>query len=384
MNPSVMSPESPMSMEDRAMAVDPMDVISLSMGPMPMGPVPMNGHLMMGMNGQSMNMKPMDMDAMPMKPINGQSLLMEPMNMDAMGMQSIPMDRGQERLPWRDEIWHRIDRSVHSESMRTRSASVFLPRVDSSYGTLTIDSDTTLIDTPQLSINEAAIFPLIEVWVEFALTPQQIEREMEIMTACTLAKRATNILTQATDLLIFQGDTATTGDPLFTDRRVQVRSGPAGSGLVSAIPEGASAQILQVPAVDAASHQFGDRTYEAVTAGCARLKSQGHYGPYALILHTIPYADTFAPLAVTLATPASLLEPMMGAGFYETGTLPPLTGLLISVGGNSMDLVVGLDATTTFLQQDAAGKYVFRVYKRFALRIKDPSAIIRLEFETVA
>lgn len=234
MNPSVMSPESPMSMEDRAMAVDPMDVISLSMGPMPMGPVPMNGHLMMGMNGQSMNMKPMDMDAMPMKPINGQSLLMEPMNMDAMGMQSIPMDRGQERLPWRDEIWHRIDRSVHSESMRTRSASVFLPRVDSSYGTLTIDSDTTLIDTPQLSINEAAIFPLIEVWVEFALTPQQIEREMEIMTACTLAKRATNILTQATDLLIFQGDTATTGDPLFTDRRVQVRSGPAGSGLVSA------------------------------------------------------------------------------------------------------------------------------------------------------
>jgi hypothetical protein len=47
-----------------------------------------------------------------------------------------------------------------------------------------------------------------------------------------------------------------------------------------------------------------------------------------------------------------------------------------------MDLVVGRDATATFLQQDFEGKYVFRVYKRFALRVKDDSAIIRLDFES--
>ncbi len=366
MNPYMMSPETMMTAQDRAVAVHPMDVMALSMGPMPMGPIPMND-------------QSMEMDA-----VNAPSRLIEPMSMHTMPREQMPMDRGQGRLPWGDELWRRIDMSVHSESMQTRSASIFLPRVDVSSGALTIDSDTTLIDTPQLSINEAAIFPLIEVWVEFALTPQQVEREMEMMTACTLAKRATNVLTQATDLLIFQGDTAITGDPLFVDRQVRVRSGPAGSGLVNAIPEGASSQVLQVPAIDADSHQFGDRTYEVVTEGRAQLKRHGHYGPYALILHTIPYADTFSPLAVTLATPASLLEPMTSVGFYETGTLPPLTGLLISVGGNSMDLVMGLDATTTFLQQDAAGKYVFRVYKRFALRIKDPSAIIRLNFETTA
>ena len=298
------------------------------------------------------------------------------MNMDAMAM-----DRGQERLPWNDEIWHRIDSSVQGESKRRLPASTFLPRVDPMMGALTTDSDTALIDAPQLSINEAATFPLVEVWVEFALTPQQVEREMEVMTACTLAKRASNVLLQATDLLIFQGDAAVRGDPLFTERLVRVRSGPAGSGLLNAIPAGAEAQRIQVGATSAADQRFGDRTFEAVTEGCARLEGQGHYGPYALALHTIPYADTFAPLAVTLATPASLLEPMVGAGFYETGTLPPLTGLLISVGGNSMDLVVGRDATTTFLQQDAEGKSVFRVYKRFALRVKDGSAILRLDFE---
>jgi uncharacterized linocin/CFP29 family protein len=307
-----------------------------------------------------------------------------------MSTDSMPVDRGQERLPWNEEIWNRIDSSVHAESVRTMPASSFLPRVDPMMGALTTDSDTVLIDEPQsprrgmnggLSINEAATFPLVETWVEFALTPQQVARELRLMTACTLAKRAANVLVQATDLLIFQGDAACAGDPLFTDRLARVRSGPAGAGLVNAIPAGAEAQLIRVGTVSAADQRFGDRTFEAVTEGRARLEGQGHYGPYALVLHTIPYADTYAPLAVTLETPASLLDPMLSAGFYETGALPPLTGLLISVGGNSMDLVVGSDATTAFLQQDAEGKYVFRVYKRFALRVKDNSAILRLDFE---
>jgi hypothetical protein len=35
-----------------------------------------------------------------------------------------------------------------------------------------------------------------------------------------------------------------------------------------------------------------------------------------------------------------------------------------------MDLVVGLDATTGFMQQDTDGTYRFRVVDRFALRLK--------------
>ena len=83
----------------------------------------------------------------------------------------------------------------------------------------------------------------------------------------------------------------------------------------------------------------------------------------------------------------------MTAGFYGTGTLPSklpgaatlpgpsFTGLLVSLGGNTMDLVVGLDATVTFMQQDTDGAYRFRVVERFALRLKDTTAVIRLEFQ---
>jgi len=352
MNAYAPSSDAAMSLEAATMAVRPMDAMALSMGPMTMGPLPMSLRSTAAMDRQP--------------PAAGPTA----------------MDRGQDKLPWSGELWHRIDRAVHAESMRTMPASAFLPRVGPMPGALTVDSDQTLVDTRELAIDEAATFPLVEVWAEFALTPQQVAREAEIMTACTLAKRATNVLAQATDLLVFQGDAAVAGDPLFTGRRVRTRSGPAGTGLLNAIPQDAAAQRIEVGAVSAGESRFGERTYEAVTEGCARLESKGHYGPYALILHTVPYADTFAPLAVTLETPASLLEPMLGAGFYETGSLPPSTGLLVSVGGNSMDLVVGRDATATFLQQDFEGKYVFRVYKRFALRVKDDSAIIRLDFES--
>ena len=53
---------------------------------------------------------------------------------------------------------------------------------------------------------------------------------------------------------------------------------------------------------------------------------------------------------------------------------------MVSVGGNSMDLVVGVEPTTEVLQQDANGFYRLRVFERFALRIKDTTAIVALKF----
>ncbi len=249
-------------------------------------------------------------------------------------------------------------------------------------GALTIDSDTTLTTAPALNVDEAATYPLVEIWVEFALTPQQIQREMDLATACILASRATNILAQAKDLLIFQGDAATL-DPLFTQNRVRFRSGPAGTGLYHAVPDDPE-RVLTVTALPDGPLRFAERTYLRVTEGCARLKSRGHYGPYVLVLHTFPYADTYAPLATTPMTPGEMLEPLVTAGFYETGTLPPMSGLLISIGGNSMDLTVGQERLTTYLQEDAEGKYRFRVWERFALRLKAPTAILRLDFVTPA
>jgi uncharacterized linocin/CFP29 family protein len=209
------------------------------------------------------------------------------------------------------------------------------------------------------------------------------------MTAVTLATRAANLLAQAEDVLILQGQPAVETHPLFAEGKVRLLSGNAGTGLLGGLPAN---QIIEVEPISENPLRFGENTFEEVSEAYSLLQSgdgleQAHYGPYALVLQFKQYADTYAPvltnqaaLANTLVITADRIKPLVPAGFYGTGTVPPLTGLLVSLGGNTMDLVVGMDITTSFLQEDPDGRYRLRVWERFALRRKDSSAIIQLRF----
>jgi uncharacterized linocin/CFP29 family protein len=316
------------------------------------------------------------------------------------------MNLGREKLPWSQEIWNRIDQAVHDECERTKVARKFIPLYGPvAPGELIVISDTVVRDGQTLTVNESATIALVELQAEFTLTLQQVHREGELMTAVTLATRAANLLSQAEDVVIFQGQSAIDGiggtqHPLFADNKVRVRSGPAGDGLVKAA-EANPIQVIRVSPFEPEDpddpnepRRFGERTFAAVADGYSRLQSgtglqQAHYGPYALALHNEPYADTYAPLATTLIMPADRIKPLTTAGFFGTGTLPSTgatpnvretTGVLVSLGGNTMDLVVGMDAITAFLQEDTEGRYRFRVYERFALRLKDTSSVIKFEF----
>ena len=97
-------------------------------------------------------------------------------------------------------------------------------------------------------------------------------------------------------------------------------------------------------------------------------------------MSTNQFADTYAPLAGTLATPADRISHLVSQGFAGTGALPAGTGVVVSVGGNPVDLVIGLDPTIAFTQVDAEGTLRFRVFERFALRVKDARALVRVRF----
>ena len=342
-------------------------------------------------------------DVTMQKEMMGHMGLQKPMEVPRMMPRVGLNNNGRDKLPWGQEIWNRIDQAVHDECQRTKIARKFLPMYGPvSPGELIVTSDTVLVAGGTLNVDEAATIPLIELLVEFTLTPQQVEREAELMTAVTLATRAANLLSQAEDVVLFQGQSAITGaggpqHPLFAQNRVRTRSGPAGAGLVQA-PGANPRQVIQInsipPVAPGNPLRFGELTFGAVADAYSRLQSgnglqQAHYGPYALVLHNEPYADTYAPLRTTLIMPADRIRPLMTAGFFGTGTLPAqgaaphqreTTGIVVSLGGNTMDLVVGMDSFTAFLQEDTQGLYRFRVYERFALRLKDTSSVIRLEF----
>jgi uncharacterized linocin/CFP29 family protein len=281
------------------------------------------------------------------------------------------MKLGRERIDWSQEIWKNIDDAVQAEFQRTAVAAKIIPLSAPAGDALTVASE--IINPQEMTIDEAAVTALLELWVEFGLTRQQVSGEGELSTAVSLATRATNLLAQGEDLSIFQGDTGFQ-NALF--RRIRHRGGLAGDGLVAAAP-----QAVPVMPVSSTLKKYGEQTFEAVAKAYALLQGQGHAGPYALVLRSELYADTYAPLADTYVMPADRIRPLVPLGFHGAGTLPASTGVMVSVGGNTMDLVAGVDPITEFLEVNDDGLYRFRVFERFAVRLKDKTAIVRLEFQ---
>ena len=279
------------------------------------------------------------------------------------------MTLGRERLDWSQDIWTGIDDAVHGEFQRTSVAAKFIPLHGPVPDALTVPADVIDLDT--MTVNEVAVTPIVELGVEFGLTRQQVGNEAQLSTAITLATRAANFLSQAEDLTLFQGDRAF-GNPLF--KRVQHSGGSAGLGVLFVTD-----QVVPVNPVSAGL--YGEHSFEAVAKAYSLLQNQGHYGPYALVFRSEIYADTYAPLPETLAMPADRIKPLVTLGFYGTGTLPPSTGVMLSAGGNSIDLVASVDPVTEFLQVNPDGIYRFKVFERFALRVKDKTAIVRFEFK---
>jgi uncharacterized linocin/CFP29 family protein len=298
------------------------------------------------------------------------------------------------------------------EVKRTRVGARFLPKRSVPPKTTSVPTDAYSFGPPAgggnpiLTVDEGSTTRLNEYYVEFELTPQQVDQEegdfkqLGHSTAVTLATKAANTLAQAEDLIIFQGQNAISAANLFTKTYVLTLNSntPSDTGLLNfqigktvpgAGPLTPTPSVIPVaPLGGPPGVIYGPNTFEAVAQAYSSLQQLGHYGPYALVLETIPYADTYAPLPATLTLTADRIKPLVTAGFFGTGTVPPNAtppvapyfGVLVSLGGNTMDLVVGLEPLAAFMQEDTNGNFRFRVLERFALRVKDPTGIVILQF----
>jgi uncharacterized linocin/CFP29 family protein len=291
---------------------------------------------------------------------------------------------------WPEEVWNGIEEAVADESRRIKVAAQILPSFRPMVEARTVPSERLQRGEAGLFIDEAPVTPLQEIWVEFALTRQQVEREAELATARTLARRAANTLAQAEDAIIFQGVQALEAAALFREERALQRSGPTVAGLVDGrepggrvieIPALDPAAVADLPALDPAMPRFGERTFEAVSKAYLRLQEREHHGPYALVLPPGPFADTQAALPQSLLRPAERIRNLLRGEIHATSQLPPHSGVLVSLGGSALDLVMGREPEATFMFEDAEGKYRFRVWERFALRVRDETAIVRLDFK---
>jgi uncharacterized linocin/CFP29 family protein len=308
----------------------------------------------------------------------------------------MPNNLGHDKIPqWTDDIWNSIDKAVADEHKLTAIAAQFLtPPVPDNTMDGTVAADVVLEGdgTGILSVDESEMRSIVEIAVQFRVRQSQVEQEAQMKTAESLATRAANLVAKGEDLLIFQG-LAALQDPLFKSKRIVLRvpRSQKPTSPVDAFLFDNNSQKISVKQSEPGL--YGDNTYAAVAEGYSKLQ-ENHYGRQALVLPSTIYADTFATRATTLEIPAitaDRIKGLIGNFVFGSSTLPgpqttngqtiPGKGVLLALDGNTMDLVVQMGPTIEVVtQESASGDYIFNVYERFALRLKDPKAVVELDF----
>jgi uncharacterized linocin/CFP29 family protein len=287
---------------------------------------------------------------------------------------------------WNDQIWSDIDKAVREEVGRIRVAQKVFPT------TVVNNVLPVLINTvSSLPEDEAAVLrtkedddfrPFVELSVVFVLTQAQVDGEESMGLAKILARRAASAIAGAEDKILFSADPndmakiISDGPPPFVkETGVTITN-------KERVPAGfiTKAKDLVVTVDDSNAKRVGN-IIGGVASGIAELSKRAQPGPYALFLPPKRFAQTFSPVASgDLETPGDAIDHVLTGGFHMVNSLSDSVGILASLGGEPVQIILGIDATTAFTQIDPRGNYHFRTFERIQLVVRDADALQTLEF----
>ena len=158
-------------------------------------------------------------------------------------------------------------------------------------------------------------------------------------------------------------------------------------------PGGTLAEILTSPL-------NSDGLMKAIVSAIDSLEEQGYVAPYVCVFGRNPFEAAFNSIDNSTVLPRDRIEPLIGRELLHASAIDVLPhrvnlyestpryeeewrsrGVLLSMADEPIDLALAADATPEFRQVDLEGRYVFSVFERFALRIKDAKAIVPLRFK---
>jgi uncharacterized linocin/CFP29 family protein len=115
-----------------------------------------------------------------------------------------------------------------------------------------------------------------------------------------------------------------------------------------------------------------------VVDGTRALIQGGFNGPYALAVSPRLYADLSRIFGNTGVLELEQVEKLARRGVYPTAVLPEPSALLVDSGAQNMDLAVGLDLSTAYVETNNLN-HRFRVIESLVLRIRQPGAVCVFE-----
>jgi uncharacterized linocin/CFP29 family protein len=137
----------------------------------------------------------------------------------------------------------------------------------------------------------------------------------------------------------------------------------------------------------------------AIVKAINSLEEDGYVAPYVCVFGRNPFEAAFISINDSTVLPRDRIEPLIGRELLHASAIDVLPhrfdlydarleegdwrsrGVLLSMADEPIDLALAAEARPEFRQVNLEGRYVFSVFERFALRIKDPRAIVPLRFE---
>jgi uncharacterized linocin/CFP29 family protein len=284
-------------------------------------------------------------------------------------------------VPWTDEQWARVTDTIQREASRARVAATFLPL----YGPLPADTDYVSEDRVtepppggplgQVAIADTTTVPVPTLQVKVFVRGAQMA-DPELTSVLQLFRRAANVLARLEDAVVFLGQpgldagppAAVTGLPSIW----QVLGGAPSAGLY----DGATGGAISFAGTNLKA--LGSLLVPSVSDSISKLEQKGHFGPFAVVLgHGLFTASTRSTSAQVM--PQDRIMPFLEGGpLLRSSLLPDWKGIVVALGGAPVELVVATDMSLNFLQVTTDPWFVFRVYEKVVLRIKQPDAIVKL------
>jgi len=286
------------------------------------------------------------------------------------------------QVPWTDEQWGRVNQVVQEEARRARVPAAFLPLL----GPLPADADYVPRDaisyvqgegqrSERLAIDDRNTIQLPTLQVKVFLRGAQMA-DADMSSALQLFRRAANVLARVEDMMIFRGlpegevsHKIFPGLPAIWD----ITGAQKARGLFGA---GKDPDAPSLPV----AHGNGDAIVGVVADAIGRLEGSGHFGPFAVVLDQAYFTAVQTPNNNSLVLPQDRIIPFLGGGpLLRSSALPDHSGVVVALGGAPVEVVVATDMSIAFLQVTTDPMFVFRVFEKVVLRIKEPDAIVSLK-----
>jgi uncharacterized linocin/CFP29 family protein len=303
------------------------------------------------------------------------------------------MTQSNPQVPWTDEQWVRVNQVIQEEAGRARVAASFLPL----YGPLPANTDIMpdeAISYPALAggtqqriaIADTDTIKLPTLQVKVYLRGAQMA-DPEMTSVLALFRRAANVLARLEDAVIFNGQTAPGNDGKGTAKGAlgelphvrEILGGQDGGGLLGPDAAGPEPRTRTSVPVVRDGENDGQSLVKAVSDCIGKLEGKGHFGPFAVVLDQKLFLIAQTPDPGSLVLPQDRIIPFLGGGLLlRSSTLPEYKGVVVALGGGPVELVVATDMSLQFLQVTTDPMFVFRVFEKMALRIKERTAIMAL------